>query len=136
MKLKPTSEIKARLGIEPNGRVQKFYTNTCYKYMSPNVPGGTKSHLNQSVSISSDSITYQSPDAHYHYIGKLYVDPKYNKGAFFSSDYGYWSRPGITKKATDRDLNYTVGGSQWVEKTKTLSMDKIIEETERYMRSH
>ena len=33
VQLKPTSQIKARLGLEPNGRVQKFFTNSCYKHM-------------------------------------------------------------------------------------------------------
>ena len=36
--LKPTSEIKARLGLDPNGRVQSFFTNTCYKHMDKYVP--------------------------------------------------------------------------------------------------
>ena len=29
VKMQPTSVIKARLGIEPNGRVHKFFTHTC-----------------------------------------------------------------------------------------------------------
>jgi hypothetical protein len=31
MPLKPISEIKVRLGIEPDGETQAFLTNTCYK---------------------------------------------------------------------------------------------------------
>ena len=33
VKMKPVGQIKARLGIEPTGEVQKFFTNTCYKHM-------------------------------------------------------------------------------------------------------
>ena len=36
--MKPTSQIKARLGIEPNGRVQKFFTKRCADYMDKYVP--------------------------------------------------------------------------------------------------
>lgn len=66
--LKPISEIKANLGIEPNGRVQKFFTNTCYRYMDKYVPRDTGA-LRQVVNIQSDSITYQSPYAHAQYVG-------------------------------------------------------------------
>ena len=38
MKMKPTAIIEARLGIEPNGRVQKFLTQTCYNHMDKYVP--------------------------------------------------------------------------------------------------
>ena len=33
VKMQPVSVIKANLGIEPNGRVQKFFTNECAKEM-------------------------------------------------------------------------------------------------------
>ena len=36
--IKPTSVIKAKLGLEPNGRVQKFFTETCAKHMDKYVP--------------------------------------------------------------------------------------------------
>ena len=68
VKLKPTSEIKARLGIEPNGRVQKFFTNTCYKHMDKYVPQD-EGNLRINVDIQSDSITYESPYAHAQYVG-------------------------------------------------------------------
>lgn len=43
---------------------------------------------------------------HYQYEGILYVDPKYNKGAFYDPDFGYWSRPGIPKVPTSTPLFY------------------------------
>jgi hypothetical protein len=66
--LKPISEIKANLGIEPNGKVQKFFTNTCYNYMDKYVPKDT-GVLREVVNIQADSITYQSPYAHAQYVG-------------------------------------------------------------------
>lgn len=68
VKLKPTSQIKARLGIEPNGRVQKFFTNTCYKHMDKYVPQ-RDGNLRTIVDIESDSITYESNYARYQYHG-------------------------------------------------------------------
>lgn len=38
VKMNPTSVIKAHLGIEPNGRVQKFFTQTVAKAMDKYVP--------------------------------------------------------------------------------------------------
>ena len=71
MGLKPISEIKADLGIEPNGRVQKFFTNTCKNHMDKYVPKDT-GILRENVVIENDSITYQSPYAHAQYIGEVH----------------------------------------------------------------
>lgn len=49
----------------------------------------------------------ESDYGHYQYEGILYVDPVYKKGAFYSKDYGFWSRPGIAKEKSDRPLFYT-----------------------------
>lgn len=68
VKLKPTSEIKARLGLEPNGRVQKFFTNTCYKHMDKYVPQ-RDGNLRTIVDIQADSITYEQEYAKYQYYG-------------------------------------------------------------------
>lgn len=72
VKLKPTSVIKARLGLEPNGRVQKFFTNSCYKHMDKYVPMSdlpSKGDLRTIVDIQPDSITYKRPYAHAQYVG-------------------------------------------------------------------
>lgn len=91
MKMKPISQIKADLGINPGGRVQKFLTDTCYKHMDKYVPNDV-GNLRDNVDKGTDYITYKSPYAHYQYIGKLYVMEN-GKGAYYSPDYGYWSKP-------------------------------------------
>ena len=68
VKLKPTSAIKARLGIEPNGRVQKFFTNSCYKHMDKYVPKDI-GNLRVNVDIEPKQIIYESPYAKYQYYG-------------------------------------------------------------------
>lgn len=70
VKMQPTSVIKANLGIEPNGKVQKFFTNTCYKYMDKYVPKDN-GLLREIVTIDSDSITYEQEYAHAQYIGEV-----------------------------------------------------------------
>lgn len=68
VKLNPTSQIKTRLGMNPNGKVQKFFTNTCYKHMDKYVPMDL-GNLRTVVNIKEDSITYESPYAHAQYVG-------------------------------------------------------------------
>lgn len=77
MGLKPISEIKADLGIEPNGRIQKFFTNTCRNHMDKYVPKDT-GDLRTVIDVQSDSITYQSPYAHAQYVGEVNGSPVKN----------------------------------------------------------
>ena len=72
VKMQPTSVIKAHLGIDPNGRIHTFFTNTCYKRMTKYVPMSnleSKGQLRENVHINTDSITYESPYAHAQYVG-------------------------------------------------------------------
>lgn len=135
VKMNPTSVIKARLGIQKGGPAHAFLTNTCYRYMGQFVPGGARGTLNQNVDIDVDKITYKSPYAHYQYNGELYVDPQYKKGAFYSEDYGYWSRPGISKIASGKPLNYhTPGtGSFWDKKMWTSRGKEVVKEVQDYV---
>lgn len=68
VRMQPTSKIVARLGLEPNGRVQKFFTNTCYKHMDKYVPMD-EGNLRTIVDIQPSWITYEMPYAHAQYIG-------------------------------------------------------------------
>lgn len=70
VKMQPTSVIKVNLGIEPNGKVQKFFTNTCYRYMDKYIPKDN-GLLREIVTIDSNSITYEQEYAHAQYIGEV-----------------------------------------------------------------
>lgn len=83
MGLKPISQIKADLGIEPNGRVSKYFAERCYHHMDKYVPKDTGS-LRENVIIDNDGITYKSPYAHAQYVGQIhggtvrhYTTPRY-----------------------------------------------------------
>lgn len=69
MGMKPISTIKADLGIDPGGRVQKFFTDTCANHMDKYVPKGDTGLLRQNIRKTADSITYKQPYAHAQYIG-------------------------------------------------------------------
>ena len=70
MGLKPISEIKAYLGIEPNGKIQKYFTERCYTYMDKYVSKDTGT-LRETVTLTSNSITYEQEYAHAQYIGEV-----------------------------------------------------------------
>lgn len=107
VKIQPTSVIKANLGIEPNGRVQKFFTNTCYRYMDKYVPKDT-GVLRENVTIDSNSITYEQPYAHAQYIGEV------NGGQV---------------------VNYTTPGtgSYWDERMKSADMQNVVAEVQDFI---
>lgn len=67
VKLKPTSEIKARLGIEPNGRVQKLFTSTCAKHMDKYVP--MREGDLADYHLENDAVVYEQLYAKYQYNG-------------------------------------------------------------------
>ena len=133
VKMKPVSVIKARLGIEPNGRVQKFFTSTCAKHMDKYVPM-RNSDLRSNVDIQADSITYESPYAHYQYEGKKYVMDN-GKSAYYSSDYGFWSKKGEKKHNSGEKLIYHTPGTghHWDERMKSAEMQDVIKEVQDYI---
>lgn len=65
-------EIRKELGINPGGKAQKYFTNTCYRYMDKYVPMSdldSRGDLRTIVDIDDDSITYCVPYASYQYYG-------------------------------------------------------------------
>lgn len=127
MILEPTNNIKAKLGLTPDGRVQKFFTNTCRNYMGRYVPGGQNGVLNKNARARYDYVDYESPYAHYQYVGILYVDP--NTGSPYAPK-------GQHKVPTHTPLRYhTPGtGSYWDRRMWSVNKDKIIKETEEFMK--
>lgn len=111
VKLQPTSVIKGRLGIDPNGRVQKKFTDTCRRYMDKYIPysgDSGKLHLRENVDIDSNTITYNMPYAHAQYVG-------YTKGPV---------------------KNYTTPGTgpYWDRKMVSAEMQDVVKEVQDYVR--
>ena len=68
IKFEPTSKIKADLGIEPNGRVQRYFTKRCADYMDRYIPKD-EGTLRLVKDVQSDKIIYEMPYAEYQYYG-------------------------------------------------------------------
>lgn len=118
-------------------QTQKFFSDRLLAYSEPYTPYES-GMLESSGRVVDDgaAIEYEAPHARYHYYGKLMVDPITGKGAFFSKDYGFWSRPMAKKKLTDRDLKYQgapTRGSHWVERAFIANKDSLFEQTEDYI---
>ena len=108
--LRPTDQIKARLGLAPNGRVQKYFTYACYKAMDKYVPMD-KGDLRTNVLIEDDVVIYQSPYARYQYYG-------------------------MRNDKTHKVKHYTTPGTgrYWDRRMWTAEQDQILNELQAYVR--
>ena len=110
VKLQPTSVIKARLGIEPNGRVQKFFQQTCYKHMDKYVPKDN-GDLRTNVDLSNPKyIVYESPYARYQYYG-------------------------VREDGTHKVQHYTTPGTgpYWDKRMASAEMQDVVKEVQQYI---
>lgn len=66
-----TNEIRGKLKL--NGEAQAFLTATIAKHMTKYVPysgdGDSRYHLNEEVTLTPTTITYEMPYAHPQYVG-------------------------------------------------------------------
>lgn len=106
MKMKPISTIKADLGINPNGRVQRFFTDTCYRHMDKYVPMDT-GNLRRNVDKGANYITYESPYAHAQYVG------------FTKGEVRNYTTPGT--------------GPYWDKRMKSAEMQDVVKEVQEYV---
>lgn len=108
--LKPISTIVADLGLTPNGKVQKFFTNTCYRYMDKYVPMDT-GDLRTIVTIGDNYIDYEMPYAHYQYVG-------------------HW------EDGSHEIKNHTTKGTTtyWDKRMWDIEKDNVIDEVQKFMK--
>lgn len=139
VKMKPTSVIKARLGINKGGRVQAFLTNTCYKHMDKYVPYDNGTLAYDSVDVQTDRIVYQAPYAHYLYEGKVMGPsiPIKENGVIVR-----WVSPkGEKKHYTGKDIDYsksiakghTYAGPHWDKRMVSAEMQDVVKEVQSYI---
>lgn len=133
MYLKPISEIKAKLGLEPTGPVQKFFTQTCYNHMDKYVPRDT-GDLASNVELTADSITYKSPYAHYMYEGRVMGPniPITMKGV--DEPIGWFSPKGKPKQYTGKKITYHTAGTgpHWDKRMKSAEIKQVVKETQAF----
>lgn len=101
-------------------KLQEIFSYEVMRHSDKYVPFAS-GVLKNSAFVDTDKkgIVYVAPYARYHWYGKLMVDQITQKGAFYSPDYGFWSRPMTPKELTDIDMQYSgapIRGSHWVER--------------------
>lgn len=110
MKMKPISSIKADLGIDANGKIQRYFTERCAERMDKYVPfeGGNLSRYR----LEPTSVNYEQPYARYQYTG---------------------ARQDGSHKINEANRNrsiHSLATSYWDKKMVTAEMPEIIREVQ------
>jgi len=136
--IKQKEQLKDELGINPNGRVQKVIDTSTIHYLRLLMPQDSGMMMTNTRNREPGFITIETPYAHYMNEGILYVDPKYNIGAFHDPVSGrFWSRPAVKKVPSSKKLIYHGGpnrGSHFVERTLTEHFDDILNDAKKEVR--
>lgn len=129
-RLELSKDLVKSIGLNECGKCQNYIDSFVFYHCKPYLPG-KHIHTPHANDFGSGKVIWNTPDANYHYEGKLMVDPKTLKGAFFNPNYGFWSRPN-TEKIMDpqnRDLNYHGNGRQgshWFDRMIKSEMNELV----------
>ena len=126
----PVYVIEGKLGIEPDGPAQQFFTNTCAEHMDKYVPASPKENLASSVQVSFDEIRYPGPYAHYMYEGRV-MGPNIPVFDANGNIVRWWSKG--PKYYTGEDIHYStsthaLATSHWAEAMWSAERSDIYEE--------
>ena len=103
VKMKPTSEIKVKLGIQKNGPVEKFLVHTCKIHMDKYVPYDEGTLADTAVE-EPGQVRYIQPYARYQYKGmredgsRVIVNRTKTKHPLATS---YWDKHMVTAEMPD-----------------------------------
>jgi len=116
LKMKPTSVIQARLGIQNGGPAHAYFTERCAVHMDKYVPYSGNSgriHLRENVVKDTDYIAYQQPYARYQYYG-------------------------VREDGSHAVKNYTTPGTgtYWDKKMWTAEGKDVVAEVQEYVNTH
>lgn len=133
-------DILAVFGLEDHGRVQRTIDQSVIDYCQPYVPASPDRTLEFSAQVSTDIgsglVIWNTPYAHYQYMGIVYgpnipvIDPE--TGVLM----GWFSPPGRPKHPTDRELTYDtsqnpMAGPYWFERMKADRLRDILSAAQR-----
>ena len=108
--------ILKRLNIQRGGPAHAYFTELCYKKMNKFVPmseGVSKGSLRNNVSLTTDSITYESPYASYQFYGRRRDGTHVIK---------HWTTPGT--------------GPRWDKRMISVDINDIAKEVGNYVKTH
>ncbi len=138
IKMKPISTIKARLGIQKNGPVHKYFTKRCADYMDKYVPYARGGLAYENREIGTNVIIYNSPYAHYMYKG-LVMGPNIpikDENGFIVR---WFSPKGKKKQYTGREINYNqsagheYAGPHWDERMWSAEKEEVLKEVQKFI---
>lgn len=127
------SPLFATIKTENMKKAQVFIDSEVLRLCDPLVPMRSSTLIRSGSGhtvCGSGLVTYNTPYARYMYYGKKMIDPKYGKGAFYSVNYGYWSRPNVKKQLTEIPLKYggaPIRGAYWFERMKVKHKFDILQ---------
>ena len=139
VKMKPTSVIKAHLGIQHNGPVQAFFTKTCADHMDKYVPYRNGELAYTTRTIEKNQIVYSAPYAHYMYEGKVMGPnvPIKENGLVTG-----WFSPQKPKNYTGKDITYQpsagheYAGPRWDKRMWSAEKDDVLKEVQNFVDKH
>ena len=130
-------DILRKFGLEEGGRVQQTIDQKVIDYCQPYVPASPDRTLEFSAQVSTEigsgQVIWNTPYAHYQYMGIVYgpsipiLDPE--TGVLT----GWFSPPGRPKHPTNRELTYDkaqnpMAGPYWFERMKADRLNDILDE--------
>ena len=116
LKMKPTSVIKARLGIQNGGPAHAYFTSRCAFYMNDFIPYSGNSgnfHLRENKDIETTYVEYKAPYSRYQYYGER-------------------------EDGTHKVKNYTTPGTgpYWDKRMWSAYKETIVKEVNDYVKTH
>lgn len=137
--MNPVNTILTRLGVDKNGDVQRFTTNTINRRITRYMPYRTGVLATKLKYVKSPTeIEVVAPYARYQYYGKVMVNAETGKGPAYIPGVGYRFRSGAVLKATDRDLQYDKtknpnAGPYWDRRMMAAEGEEIAAEVQDYV---
>jgi hypothetical protein len=131
------NDLLHEYGLEKGGRVQRFIDQRVIDGCQPYVPASPDRTLEFSAQVSTEigsgQVVWNTPYAHYQYMGIVYgpnipiLDPE--TGVLM----GYFSPPGRPKHPTDKRLTYDtaqnpMAGAHWFERAKADQLSQWLDE--------
>jgi len=136
------NDLLNEYGLEKGGRVQRFIDQKVIDGCTPYVPASPDRTLEFSAQVSTEigsgMVVWNTPYAHYQYMGEVYgpsipiLEP--DTGVLL----GFFSPPGRPKHPTGRTLEYDKtqnpkAGSFWFERAKADQLNEWLDEARRVM---
>ena len=101
IELDSLDKIRDKLGLEVDGPIQAFLTQTCANYMDKYIPKGDTEMLRNEKTLTNSSITYEQPYASYQYYGER-EDGSHKVKNYTTPGTGpYWDRAMMSAESED-----------------------------------